>query len=291
MEHDLGSIVALGPHLGPDLEDGLVVLLVGKAVGGIDEDEVHSRGGELHGVLADDPLVIGSVVAEVRLGPVVGKAQRARLHDLDEILRAALGEGLGMVKDGIVGSAVVPQEVEDTHLLVGSGLGIVAADTALVVHSHPSVGQNVLGIHHIRILRCGLDGLGALRLQVGDVGISSVEVVEPDVGVAAGGNCDSLVGDGGGILPGAVHGDGGAVYLDHRDGHSLAAIVLGADRHGIAAHIVLHPEHPLGAEIDAQLRNAHVRGSGPLARADTDLLLAESDPDAALARGIRAGAA
>ena len=115
--------------------------------------------------------------------------------------------------------------------------------------------------------------------------------MEPDVGVAAGGNYDPRVGDGGSILPGAVHGDGGAVYLDHRDGHSLAAIVLGADRHGIAAHIVLHPEHPLGAEINAQLRNAHVRGSGPLARADTDLLLAESDPDAALARGVRAGAA
>ena len=101
MEHDLGGVKALGPHLRPDLEDGLVVLLVGAPVGGVNEDEIHPRGGELHGMLADDPLVIGLVVAKVRLGPVMSEAQRTRLHDLDQLVGASLGEGLGVVENGI----------------------------------------------------------------------------------------------------------------------------------------------------------------------------------------------
>ena len=90
MEADLRHVIPLGAHLAPYAQQRFQIVLVNNAVGGIHVDEIHARLGKHVAVLADDPLVIRIVVAEIGLCPVVRKAKGTLRNEIPHSVHAAL---------------------------------------------------------------------------------------------------------------------------------------------------------------------------------------------------------
>ena len=220
----------------------------------------------------------------------MAKAQRALGYDVDQGIPAALVVGLGVIVDRTVAAVdvgIVPQEVEDAHLLVVDGAVVGARHAAHVIHADPGIGQYIRGIHHVGVL-CGLLGSRDTGgLEIGHVDVTRVHVVEPEIEVAGIGDRHAAVGQSRRAFPGVVHGDGVPLPLHLGQSHFLAAVVLSIDRDHRTA--VLHPKHPLGLEVHALFLDGHIGSLRPLTRADTDLFFPQGDPDSPLARGITAG--
>ena len=142
-EADIGSIHTLFTHSVVLLEDGHIGGGQGISVGHVQIDEIHADIAEHGGVLADDPLIVGEVVAEVGLTPVVSPAHGALgVGILDGGVTALLVDGVVIVEDliGVGGAGLnVPDLVEDTHQLILHVIGTVGHEAILVVHAYPCV--------------------------------------------------------------------------------------------------------------------------------------------------------
>ena len=163
-ERELRRAVALGPHrlvYPADLQhdrqvDGLI--------GHVEHDHVHAGVREHLGVLADDPFVVGRVVAQIGLAPVVHGVYRSvvrvRRIGVDEFLVVVGAQRVGRRGDHdaavgrrarfVVAVCAVPDDEEHPH-------GLVFARGAVLVVGSDFTAQRVLRRPCGRLcLRCGV---------------------------------------------------------------------------------------------------------------------------------------
>ena len=135
-------------------------------VGGVEENEVYPGLGQHVGVLAENPLVVGGVVAEVGLSPVVGVTLTALHHAVPQSLLTALQPGGVVVGGRDLGDgglvAVTPQEVEDTDLAVGGSAGVGGHGAVSPVGGRPGVRPYVPGGGNDAVVVQAIHGVGVL---------------------------------------------------------------------------------------------------------------------------------
>ena len=148
-ESNLRRTAARRADFGEHLQQRHVVRLVGLLVGDVKDDEVNSRVSQHLRVAAQDIGIVGEIVAELRLAPVMHGAHRTPrraggvahrvgvpLEDFGDIVRAA------------VDVRSVPEEIEHTHPSVWSrwtGLGGVGQHPAQSVRGGPGIAHRVPG--------------------------------------------------------------------------------------------------------------------------------------------------
>ena len=148
-EHHLRRAAARRADIGEYFQQGHVVGLVGGLVGDVEDDEVHACVRQHLRVAAQDIGIVGEIIAELRLAPVMHRAHGSpklaggfahgvgvALEDLGDIVRAA---------DDV---RAVPEEVEDADIAIWTrrpGLGCVGQGAAQGVGGGPGVAHRVPG--------------------------------------------------------------------------------------------------------------------------------------------------
>jgi hypothetical protein len=133
--------------LGPDGLKGFaqaqVAFRVGRAVGDVEDDDVHSGVDEHVAMLADHVGVVRDVVAVFRFAPVVESAGGGPLR-----VGGVFFQDLGNVVGSVRHRGLQPEEVEHRHDLAlarVAALGIAGQLAAQVVHGDPGVAHAVAG--------------------------------------------------------------------------------------------------------------------------------------------------
>ena len=147
-EADIGRIHTHLTHCLIFLEDRHIRGGQRIAVGDVQIDEIHADIAEHRGMLADDPLVVGQIVAKIGLPPVVSPTDGAlTIGFLDGGMTALLINCVMIVQDLVgIGRArlYVPDLIEHAHQLIIHVICPIGYQTVFIVHTHPRVAVKIL---------------------------------------------------------------------------------------------------------------------------------------------------